>query len=214
METVLAEGNVLQESLERSAKWRFFHDLFRPPCEEQIRWLHEPRVKIALDLLCHHLEVPVSPAKFIPKRNSDYEETYLCIFEVGFPHPLCPLIESHWNQRDPIPKILHENILFYKQFGLEPQPTANETVDHLRFQLEFLVYLYQLQSQCMLGEESSEHVESITQARKDFLERHLCYWLPLAVEALQEKKIHTWPYQWLNIVNEYAQWELNGLRDK
>ncbi|NPU98331.1 MAG: hypothetical protein HPY51_14125 [Candidatus Omnitrophica bacterium] len=195
-----ANGRTLEELRESAAMWQFFRDLFDFPSLKQWIRLQDERSRAAWEIVRRNLKAGVPPEIPVPTDVQAYEETYLATFEVGIPHPVCPLIESHWNKRFPVPAILHENILFYKQFGLELRPGAGEMADHLRYQLEFLHHLDCLEIRAWRDESGGETIRQIHQARRDFLERHPGYWIPAAARVLKEKRDNTWPSHWISLL--------------
>ena len=80
----------------------------------------------------------------LPASFHSYEEQYVAAFEVGLPHAPVPLIESHHRRGEPVPRVLHENILFHRAFGLQIKEDSLESSDHLRYQLELLARLCEL----------------------------------------------------------------------
>ena len=120
------------------------------------------------------------------------------------PAPECPLIESHWHRELPAPKVLYENILFYKQFGLNLRASANETADHLRHQSEFLHYLCRQEAEWRLDPERSTLAEICAQGRRDFLARHVLTWLPRAEDRLRQNCPGGWPAHWLTLLTCFA----------
>jgi TorA maturation chaperone TorD len=115
----------------------------------------------------------------IPSRYGEYESRYIATFDVGQPHPPVPLIESHYNKREPVPRILHENMMFYQRFGLRLSPNFAETSDHLLCQLSFAVQLLAMIRDRLHADNHAEATQ-ITQALKDYTRRHLKSWIPLA----------------------------------
>lgn len=188
---------------EIAALWRFLHDLFRSPSPEQWAWLHEPSVQAAWSTLSGQADETISTILPLPAEFSEFEQSYIAIFDVGIPEPLCPLIESYWNKRDPVPRVLHENMLFYKHFGLELRSSANETADHLRHQLEFMHYVYGFEAR------HPELTEQCRLARTDFLSRHLGYWVPMAVRKLKEFEADSWFTHWFSLLNACCEAEMN-----
>src|SRR3989338_320194 len=124
------DGEYVKTLTELVAIWSFLHDLFRFPDNNQWQWLHESRVKQAWTVIRALVSAEMPNDMPLPESFEVYEQDYISAFEVGTPQPPCPLIESHWNKRDAVPKILHENILFYRQFGLILRSTSSETADH------------------------------------------------------------------------------------
>lgn len=181
----------------------FLHDLFRYPAPLQWKWLQKKDVVSTLHFLLQRY-LPDGQKKInpFPSHYAEYEETYLATFEVGLPHPPCPLIESHWNKSDPTPKILHENILYYKKFGLHPKDEAKESADHLRFQLEFFSYLTNLLATAE-KENNPEMFQQILNARSEYHQRHLMSWIPKAVKTLQHVEVCSWAAIWIELLERF-----------
>ena len=161
--------------------FRFAHDLFKQPTAEQYAWLRSDecdRMWRALAEACGNLPLRLP----LPENLATLESQYIATYDVGEPTPLVPLLESHYNHRDPVPRILHENILFYRRFGLELRSSANETADHLRHQLEFVAYVCELAT--LSNDRAAPDVQSqIELALGDYVSRHLLSWLPQAYNA-------------------------------
>jgi DMSO reductase family type II enzyme chaperone len=183
---------------EEVALWGFLHDLFRPPSAEQWNWLREDPARAAWTILAGMLDREVMPELPVPDSLSTFEQDYLAAFEVGLPHPPCPLIESHWNHTESVPKVLHENTLFYQHFGLKMSASTLETADHLCFQLDFLRHLARLWAEA-LEQEQPDKAAQIVQARADYLERHLG-WIPEAAFAYREQRANGWPVEWMTLL--------------
>ncbi|MGI6458271.1 MAG: molecular chaperone TorD family protein [bacterium] len=181
------------------AVWQFFHDLLRYPTVEQWNWLQSEAVHAALGLLSDRLELSGTASLSYPSDYEEYETEFVRTFEVGTPYPLCPLIESHWNKKEPVSKILHENTLFYRQFGLQLKIQGGENADHLRHQLEFLSYLYQLEIR-MMQQSQPDSIEMIELARRDFVQRHLP-WIDSALAALENStETPEWIVHWMKLL--------------
>ncbi len=178
--TVLEAGDL-------AAAFLFLHDLYRVPGPGQWAWLTAPETAEFWRRLTGALANPSLPGgPALPDAPGEYEAQYIAAFDAGAPHPPVPLLESHYNKRDPVPRVLHENVLFHKSFGLRLRGEANETADHLRHQLEFTAHL------CRMDSESEGGVqEQVLRARHEFVERHLLSWLPRAA-----KKAGETPFVW------------------
>jgi DMSO reductase family type II enzyme chaperone len=160
---------------------RFSHDLLRKPNPDQHEWLRSAECRSFWDELTAILSLDLA-FPMIPGDFQLYESQYIATFDVGQPHPPVPLIESHYNKAEPVPRILHENILFYTRFGLELREDFAESADHLLCQLSFMAHLLRLLQQHVEvnnAEESAQFVHAIG----DFSDRHLRSWIPRAVEA-------------------------------
>jgi DMSO reductase family type II enzyme chaperone len=177
---------VREECATSAEVWFFVHDLFRAPDERQWTWLESAEVIETYERLGKALRLTPFSRDDWPRNQGEYEMEFIAAFDAGAPAPLVPLLESHYNRRDPVPKILHENILFYKAFGLNLKESATESADHLRYQLEFVGYLYRLEQAGGQEDEGSDHCIQIGQARRDFLTRHLKSWLPAAAAKAAE----------------------------
>lgn len=192
--------------LEEAAVWKFLHDLFRVPSKEQWDWLETDVAKGAWQLIACQIGKNLPSELPIPETYEEFEGQYLSTFEVGAPNPPVPLIESHWNRFSPVPKVLHENMLFYKQFGLELQSSANETADNLRHQLEFVHYMSLFEARVIDDEEQREQV---AKGRHEYIQRHLDHWLPKCVEKLDDLFPGSWQEAWMILLAECCRQSLN-----
>ncbi len=172
---VAAEAEQLAEA------FFFARDLFRSPGAEQWDYLGRPETRAAWSTLAERLELPSEIG--LPASAADYETAYIAAFDAGAPHPPVPLIESHYNKKDPVPRILHENILFHQSFGVRLREASNETSDHLRHQLEFVGHLYKMEAEELRSRCDGEILSQIRTGRREFLERHVMTWLPRAAET-------------------------------
>ncbi len=176
---------------EEEATWRLFHHLFRPPSPEQWAWLSLETVQDACALLAERCGS--EPAEVATPLDYDhYHEEFLATFDVGMPHPPCPLLESHWNRQESPGLVRQRNMQFFEQFGLDLRSADGSPPDHLRHQLELLQYLCQLEvarrTHGMDGE-----VAQIARAREEYLRLHLLSWVPAAAEELSRRLSHLWP---------------------
>lgn len=161
-----------------AAAFLFAHDLFRFPTAAQWEWLTSPQAAAFESELGRRLGLHRAAGALLPVTAGVYEEQFIAAFEAGVPHAPVPLIESHYNKRDPVPRILHENILFHRAFGLALRDSAAETSDHLRHQLEFVAHLYRIETPAI-----EDALASVRLGRAQFIERHLLSWLPAAEQA-------------------------------
>ncbi len=187
--------------IEDSHTFAFLHDLFRYPTHEQWAWLNHPETEEALIALFQSHEISCPLESHRPSGFDDYQQSFISLFEVGVPHPPCPLIESHWNKQEPTSTVLHENLLFYRTFGLKLKVEAEETSDHLRFQLEFYRRLLALSVDAASDANKVEQYEQLKLARNDFLQRRLAAWTPLAAAAAQTAAPDSCYLYWLRILD-------------
>ena len=167
-----------------AAAFAFAHALFRKPSPDQHAWLLSPECRDMWSEIVASIEGPPLILD-VPTDYDDYCERYIATFDVGTPAPPVPLIESHYNKREPIPRILHENILFYRQFGLQLKDTSLESADHLRHQLEFVQHLLMYHSELALSGQIAA-LEQVSQALEDYVKRHLSSWLPEAIDCADD----------------------------
>lgn len=164
-----------------AAAFAFAHALFRKPSPDQHAWLLSPKCQEMWSEIVDGIEGTPSCLE-VPEGYDDYCERFIATFDVGTPAPPVPLIESHYNKREPIPRILHENILFYRQFGLQLRDSSLESADHLRHQLEFVQHL--LEYHARLTETGTvADAQQAARALSDYANRHLQSWLPEAVSC-------------------------------
>lgn len=175
-------------SRDMATAFAFAHALFRKPSPDQHAWLLSPECWDMRDEIVGSVDgTPLDPE--VPAEYDDYCERYIATFDVGTPTPPVPLIESHYNKREPIPRILHENILFYRQFGLQLRDTSLESADHLRHQLEFVRHLLEYRSRLATSGQAAASAQA-TQALADYARRHLLSWLPEAAICAENAPLH------------------------
>src|SRR5262249_42279575 len=113
-----------------------------------------------------------------PKTLEELRALYITLFEAGLPHPHCPLLESYYQQSRPATEIVLENKLFYKHFGLQLQSAA--APDHLLTQLEFLSWI-----EHSITARNRDR-QSLENAKRDFLRRHVNHWIPGAASIVRQ----------------------------
>jgi TorA maturation chaperone TorD len=119
----------------------------------------------------------------VPDDWADHESRYLACFEVGLPSPPVPLLASHYQRREPAPRVIHEHLLFFRRFGLHGPGRDQAPADHLVYQLDFLTRLDDL---LLKGRVAGE---SALWARQDFLSRHVRRWTAEASRQAEEKQL-------------------------
>lgn len=191
------QNTAVTQALDRAAAFWFVRNLFRTPSPEQWSWLTAAETGRFWGALVQALEDPI--AMPLPHDAATYEQQFIEAFEAGAPHAPVPLIESHYNKRDPVPKILHENILYYQTFGLRLRSCANETADHLRHQLEFTGWLWQLEAAELRAGAEPDRLQQIRQARSDYTRRHQLSWLPAATQKAADAP-YPWVRSWMQVV--------------
>ena len=167
--------------------------------------MQEERSRRAWAILNRDLDADPALEMPVPAYLQTYEDLYLSTFEVGVPHPVCPLIESHWNKRHPVPKILHENILFYKQFVLELRPAVhNRRI--ICGSVEFLLYL-------TAGTGPGRRTGPRPPGRRPGAGIWAASAVKLPPAGFQRKQPGTWPSQWMNLLASAlsARWSIRAV---
>jgi DMSO reductase family type II enzyme chaperone len=180
MEDLLPAAEIVQA---RAATYQFLLAALEGPTPEQYRWMSGSDFAQALESLCESYSLTCPAGPYTPETFADHESRYLACFEVGLPGPPVPLLASHYNRREPVPRIIHEHILLYRRFGVQVRTGSLEPADHLVNQLAFLLRLDEL------TQSGSVDAESLLRARHDLLTRHLVRWTPLAAAVTEEKHL-------------------------
>lgn len=167
----------------RQEVYRFLRSALSRPTPEQHAWLSGAGFPGALAALCGSFDLPCPSGPLAPAEPAEHESRYLACFEVGMPGPPVPLTASHYNQREPVPRVLYEHVLFYRAFGVGVPADSLEPGDHLVHQLAFLIHLDGL----LLG--GAPAPASVLRARHDFLCRHLVRWVDEAARSAEEKHL-------------------------
>jgi DMSO reductase family type II enzyme chaperone len=106
------------------------------------------------------------------------EEGFIGVFEVGPGKPFCPLYEgSHRSGRM---KLMEDVVRFFEHFGLRAAP--EDQPDHLCAELDFMHYLSFKEAAALAH---GDAVADLRRAQRDFLDRHLCQWLPRLLARLE-----------------------------
>lgn len=149
------------------------------------------------------IEVPPPP----PITLEALQESYLSVFEVGPGKPFCPLYEgSHRSGRM---KLMEESVRFYEHFGL--RSSAGDQPDHLCTQLEFMHYLTFKEAAAAAHQDDALGVR---RAQFDFLDRHLCRWLPRLHSRISSAAAAHEFYRYLsNLAGSFCRQDRGFLKD-
>jgi DMSO reductase family type II enzyme chaperone len=165
----------------RSAVYRLLADSFSFPTDEIVAGLASDGWSKHLSALAAHLPFALSNAaapSLADVTPDALAQGYVSVFEVGVGRPYCPLYEgSHRNGRM---KLMEDLVRFYEHFGLKTEP--GDHPDHLCAELEFMHYMSFKEAAALAH---SDDVADLRRAQRDFLDRHLCRWLPRLRSRLQ-----------------------------
>ncbi|HSC77508.1 MAG TPA: molecular chaperone TorD family protein [Candidatus Acidoferrales bacterium] len=165
--------------------YRFFAQALGAPTAERFEWFQQPNFAAGLADLWVEVGTDGNfPGFDFFTAPEEYEATYIALFDVGVPEPPVPLFESAHYRSLPAQQVALENTSFYEVLGLKTDP-ARSVPDHLLTQLEFLSVVRYLREHA--PDEPTRR--TLAQLEKDFLERHLLNWLPVAVQKLERHEV-------------------------
>lgn len=170
--TIDHEGSDLAAGA-RSYIYRMLATAFSYPGEGLIESLGSGEWSHQLDALALHLPFGLPLLQELPCEHAteDLQQAYVSTFEVGAGRPFCPLYEgSHRSGRM---KLMEELVRFYEHFGLKIE--AGDHPDHLTAELEFMHYMAFKEAAALAHDDDAA---AVRRAQRDFLDRHLCKWLP------------------------------------
>lgn len=139
--------------------------------------------------------------------HEEVQQEYIRLFEVGPGQPPCPLYEGV--HRPGRMKIMEELVRFYEHFGLRPQP--GDQPDHLCAQLEFMHYLAFKETAALTRDGPTA---GFVRAQRDFLDRHLCRWLPRLWWKLEEADAAPLYRRLAHLAESFAAADLAALRHR
>lgn len=188
--------------------YRIFAYAFGVPSLERFAWLSREDVQSAFDSLGKQLDMPrpLRERKGFAD-SAEYEAAYLGLFEVGMPEPPVPLLESSHHRAIPAQQIVLDCVNFYSVLGLRHEGSAFPA-DHLITQLEFLAAAKFARESISDPERKSE----LLRLERDFLERHLLLWLPVALKKLERLGPPLFP-RLLSLTHELMRNELESLQE-
>lgn len=162
------------------------------------------------ELLEHFTEV-IAPQLKLTCTREVFESQFLSAFETNMPTPSASLNEGVHIFKSDRPALLLELKGFYSNFGLQVDSVGNEIEDTLTAQLEFMQFLALKQAQAQVQGSSSN---AYKMAQRDFLERHLCAWLPLVRAEIAEKVTTPFFVALAVFAERFAQAHLNELKQE
>ena len=197
----------LKEAELLAAALFFAHDLFRPPTPEQ--WLHltSDRTDHLWTALAGVSGLP--PEMGLPEDESTYEAEYFVVFGDGKMTPPVPLRESDYHREESRTSVLRENVAYYRAFDLHLREQGVEAADHLLRQLEFVGFLYRLESAVLRNRdeakaaEADEKLRKLAQARAEYVSRHILSWLPQAARTAESVQV-IWAWSFLKLAEELS----------
>jgi len=115
--------------------------------------------------------------------HREFQSEYIRLFDVGTPRPPCPLYGGEYKKGRK--GVMEELIRFYNYFGLHPSPRSRDMPDHITIELEFMHFVIFREVAALHHQQDRT---SYLRAERDFLERHLCAWVPRLAERLQRQQ--------------------------
>ena len=193
----------------RSYMYKVLAESFSYPTVEFARDLGSGEWQARLSTLSQHLPFQIShpaEASFAALKPDVLQQGYVSTFEVGVGRPYCPLYEgSHRSGRM---KLMEELVRFYEHFGLKTQ--AGDHADHLCAELEFMHYMAFKEAAALAH---NDPVPDIRRAQRDFLDRHLCRWLPRVRSRLQSaRELPTFYLAAAGLADEFCRRDLAWLK--
>lgn len=182
------DGELDRATASRSQLYALLAILFGFPDEELHGAIREGEIARSIAELCavlpHRLSsVVTADLAAAADEYVEFESEYIRLFDVGAAGPPCPLYGGVYiGDRM---KNMEEATRFYNFFELHLSPEVRELPDHITTELEFLHYLTFRQAEA--GQRGGD-VSSLLRAERDFLERHLCRWVPRLRERLVKQK--------------------------
>ena len=115
--------------------------------------------------------------------HRELQSEYIRLFDVGTPRPPCPLYGGEYKKGRK--GTMEELIRFYNYFGLRPSPHSRDMPDHITIEMEFMHFVIFREVAALHHQQDRT---SYLRAERDFLERHLCAWVPRLWERLQRQQ--------------------------
>ncbi|MDT7944538.1 MAG: molecular chaperone TorD family protein [Dehalococcoidia bacterium] len=122
--------------------------------------------------------LPMACGLQVPKDLRRLQDGYVALFDVGFRGPPCPLYSGHY-ARDRM-RVMEELVRFYHFFGLRLRP--GHLPDHITVLLEFMQRLAAAEAA------SGADAPSLRRAQRDFLARHLLWWVPQLARSVARRQ--------------------------
>jgi DMSO reductase family type II enzyme chaperone len=190
----------------RSVIYGQLAEAFAFPSEAFIERLASGRFLQELQDLASHLpfDSPTPTESEVP--HVGLQDAYLNLFDVGIGRPFCPLYEgSHRSGRM---KLMEDAVRFYEHFGLRTSP--GDHPDHICAEFEFMHYMAFKEAAAIA---QSGDALSLRRAQHDFLDRHLCRWLPRIKSRLETARDGPTFYLALTeVAEEFCRRDMNWLK--
>ena len=139
--------------------------------------------------------------------HRELQSEYIRLFDVGTPRPPCPLYGGEYKKGRK--GTMEELIRFYNYFGVRPSPRSRDMPDHITIELEFMHFLTFREVTALHHQQDRA---SYLRAERDFLERHLCAWVPHLVERLHRQQPHPFYAALARLAEAFLAGELRYLR--
>lgn len=190
MELVNLHTEAERTAASRSRVYQLLAVAFSFPTAESFDSIRDGTLETALDEACAGLPYRVTVAtqglSSAEGSSDDFESEYIRVFEVGTGGgPPCPLYGGTYGG-DRM-KTMEDAVRFYNFFDLHMSEQMRELPDHITTELEFLHYLTFLEAGAL---QRNADPSSLRRAQRDFLDRHLCKWVPKLQAKLAKQTTH------------------------
>lgn len=190
------ENLVTAEELQAAARSRLYDLLARAFAVPELSFSQSVRegtfaAQVRDNLAALPYAFALSDGEAVPQQlgvaasHRELQSEYIRLFDVGTPRPPCPLYGGEYKKGRK--GIMEELIRFYNYFGLRPSPRSRDMPDHITIELEFMHFLTFREVAALHHQQDRT---SYLRAERDFLERHLCVWVPRLGERLRRQQPH------------------------
>jgi DMSO reductase family type II enzyme chaperone len=143
----------------------------------------------------------------------EIESLYINVLDGHAPGQACRPYETAWRNDERSMK-QWEVKKFYRAFGLRLNEKTRELPDHIVNELEFMHVLAHLAVEAGRGRLGGVDRGQYVHAQRDFLERHLCQWVPRFCAALQKKTGEEFYVQLAVLTEQFVKDDLEWVRSQ
>lgn len=97
----------------------------------------------------------------------------------------------------------------YREVGIEMDPVQHDVPDHIAVELEFMAYLLHLEQVAAADDDA---VEKALERQESFLEKHLCAWVPIFAEKVEQDTESAFYHELVGAVSLFVVEDLERVR--